>query len=111
MKMLNKKGQAGDGMSWFIATIIIVIVLLFFIFGSSILASTKDVTTFREKLTGKASFEGDDIFLKKSLFSYVLLGEVEKRQVEENLKKRAELGEFSIDYDETKKEVVYRASL
>ncbi len=70
--MLNKKAQIGDTLTWVVATIIIFVILFFFIFGSSILGKTKDVTNFRQSLFSKEGFDAPDAFLTKNIFTYLL---------------------------------------
>lgn len=66
-----KRGQVGDTVTWFVATIVIVTILLFFIFGASMLGSTKSVGKHKESLTSKATYEGENLFLKKSIYTYL----------------------------------------
>lgn len=70
--MLNKKAQIGDTLIWIVATIIIFVILFFFIFGSSILGKTKDATNFKPSLFSKSDFDYHDVFLTKSLFTYLI---------------------------------------
>jgi len=100
---LNEKAQIGTTVSWLVATVLIVVILLFFIFGASLLAKTKDISNFRESLFSESEFKGDDIFLKKSLYTYNLIGlKAEKRLVEEVLIKNEEEGNFNLPLNETK---------
>ena len=104
--MLNKKAQVGDAITWIVATIVIVVILLFFVFGSSLLAETKDIGTFRQSLTSTETFEGDDLFLKKSIYSYYSINSDGNRRIMEgNLKEMEREGKFNLEYDETKVEV------
>jgi hypothetical protein len=101
--MLNKKGQVGETLTWIVATIIIVVVLLFFLFGSSLLAETKSIKVFKQSLFSSASYEGDDLFLKKSLFSYTYLtNDAYKKKFERYLYEKSLEGNFINDYNETK---------
>ena len=108
-KKFNNKGQIGETLTWIVATVIILLVLTFFIFGASLLGKTKKVGTFRESLTSKETFEGTDVFLKKSLFTYLKLDkEVDQSFLEKNLENMANKGMFDLPYNETKKEVFLR---
>ena len=106
---LNLKGQVGETLTWLVATILIVILLIFFIFGASLLGGTKKIGGFRESLTSGQTFEGGDLFLKKSLFTYVSLSsETKKIILDKSLIRSAEEGKFNLDYEETKKEIALR---
>jgi len=106
-KKINSKGQVGETLTWIVATIIIIVMLVFFILGSSLLSGTKKVgNTFRESLTSSQVFEGTDLFLKKSLFTYVSLKSSTNQLVlDKKLSKMSEAGDFAIDYNSTKKEI------
>ena len=97
MLIKKKKGQIGDAITWMIATIVIIVLLLFFIFGASLLASTKKIGAFRESLTSKQTFEGDDLLLRKSLYTYYSIkSENSKKQVFDGLKEMDKRGEFKL---------------
>jgi len=70
--MLNKKAQIGDTLTWIVATLIIFVILFFFIFGSSTLGKTKSITNFKPSLFSKSDIGFHDIFLTKSLFTYLV---------------------------------------
>lgn len=40
-KIINKKGQVGESITWIIATIVLIVVLLIFIYASLALSKTK----------------------------------------------------------------------
>ena len=69
--MLNKKAQVGDTLTWIVATIIVFVMLFFFIFGASLLGKTKAITNFKVNLLSKSSSQTHDLFLTKSLFTYL----------------------------------------
>ena len=69
--MLNKKAQVGDTIIWLVATIIIFVILFFFVFGASILGKTKEIASFKVDLFSKSDYSGQDVFLTKSLFTYL----------------------------------------
>ena len=111
IKMKNKKGQVGETLTWIVATILIVIMMIFFIFGASMLGGTKKIGSFRPSLTSASSFEGSDPFLKKSIISYLFLKSEPKRVIlDKALARNAEAGNFSIDYNQTKTELLMRYS-
>ncbi len=112
-KKINSKGQIGETLTWIVATLIIIVILVFFILGSSLLSGTKKVgDTFRESLTSSQVFEGTDLFLKKSLFTYVSLKSSSDQLVlDKKLSKMSEAGDFSLDYNSTKKEISVDYSL
>jgi hypothetical protein len=107
--MLNKKGQIGETVTWVIATVIIIVILVFFIFGASLLGETKDIKTFRESLFSDSSYQGDDLFLKKSLFAYFnTQRELNKRYIDRWLLEEESEKEFEFSVNETKKEIIGR---
>lgn len=106
--MKNKKGQTGETLTWIVATIIIIVLLAFFLFGSSLLGKTKIITNkFRETLTSKQTFEGSDLFLKKSLFTYTSLGTgSDKTSIDRFLYNLSLQGYFNLNYNSTRDEIV-----
>ena len=107
MVIKNSKGQVGETLTWVIATILIVVFLLLFLLGSSMLGETKKIGNFQKSLTSKETFEGTDPFLKKSLFTLLSLHSETKRTIlEKTLLEN--VGEFKIDYNETKKDLVLK---
>ncbi|NCN86596.1 hypothetical protein GW932_02085 [archaeon] len=110
--MLNKKGQIGDTITWVVATIVIVVVLMFFIFGSSMLASTKSVGKYKSSLISTSSFVGDDIFLKKSLESYIMIKDsTTKSKIDKDLVKKEMEKKFKLSLNETRGEMNRRYNL
>ena len=109
-KKLNSRGQVGETLTWIVATIIIIILVLFFIFGSSLLASTKSISSdFRPSLSLTGHFIGTDPFLRKSLFTYVtILSEPKKAILDREFQNLLARDEFAVDFNETKKEIVLR---
>ncbi|SRR6056297_3210741 len=105
--MLNrKKGQIGETLTWLIATIIIVVVLIFFIFGASVFGNTKKVGNFKDSLFSEITFQGDDVFLKKSLFTYYTINKDHDRElIWEDLVKWENEGKFDLKLNETRVEV------
>jgi len=107
--MDRKKGQMGETLTWLVATILIIVMLIFFIFGASLLGGTKKIGNFRSGITSKTSFEGTDPFLRKSLFTYVSIGsEPKKTVIDKNLIQIASEDKFSLDYNQTKSEIILR---
>ena len=107
MLIKSRNGQLGDTITWIVATVVIVAILLFFIFGASLLANTKKIGVFKESLTSKPVFGGEDIFLKKSLYTYYVVNSGDsKRVIEERLKEIEKQGGFELPLDETKKEIL-----
>ncbi len=106
MDKKNSKGQVGETLTWIVATIIILVIIIFFIFGSSLLGGTKSVTTsFRQSITSSQKQEPTDFFLQKSLFTYVSSGPGSSQlQLDNALEKMAAGGNFSLDYNATKKQ-------
>lgn len=68
--MKNKKAQVGETVTWVIATVTIVVILMFFIFGASLLGSTKGILKYKNSVFSKSSYVGDNILLKKSVETY-----------------------------------------
>ncbi len=111
--MLNKNnnGQIGDTLTWLIATVIIVAVMVFFIFGASTLGQTKKIGDYKRSLFSEISFEGDDLFLKKSLFAYNFVQAENKRErMMEDLIKWEKEGKFNLLLNETKIEISRRGN-
>ena len=107
----SRKGQVGETLTWIVATILVIVLLIFFIFGSSLLGKTKQVESFRPSLTSKQAFEGTDSFLKKSLFTYALTGsDTERLALDKYLSNLSAHGEFNIDYNQTKEQILVRYS-
>jgi hypothetical protein len=103
--MLNKKAQVGETVTWIVATVIIVVILLFFLFGA--LAETKSVKKFRPSLISESSYQGDDLFLKKNVFTYVsITKDNSRKRMETYLVKKELEGDFLYSYNETRKEVI-----
>ena len=114
MKILNKKnskGEIGETLTWIVATLIILVVMIFFIFGASLLGGTKKVEGFRESLTSGKTFEDNDIFLKKSLFTYVSSNsDTERLIIEDGLWELSLEGKFDLNYNETRREILIKYS-
>jgi hypothetical protein len=113
MVKINSKAQVGETLTWIVATILVVVLLIFFIFGSSLLSGTKKVSdTFRESLTSGQVQEGNDVFLQKSLFAYASIGSVSTQlELDKILEKMTLSGNFTGDYNQTKKEVLLNYNL
>lgn len=112
MFRLNKKGQASDAVTWIVATIVVVVIMVFFVFGASILADTKDISGFKSSLFSTSENVGDDIFLKKNLFTYFVVEKEEfKKRIMSNLESRNGKGEFDFPLPDVQKHVFQRYSL
>jgi hypothetical protein len=104
-KKNNSKGQVGDSLSWLVATIVIVILILFFVFGSSLFAETKNVQKKGSALE-KLGIGEEDLFMKKSVFtSYQKINEGSKLFLDRELKKSQEEGFFELEYSTYKNKV------
>lgn len=113
MRRLNikKKGQIGDAVTWIVATVVIVVIMIFFIFGASLLAETKTIK-FKDSLFSSEGDAGDDIFMKKSIFSYIKTTKDHlKKKILRDMDLRAAKKEFKIPYNETKTEIMSRSKL
>jgi hypothetical protein len=109
--MSNKKAQIGETLTWLIATIIIVAILIFFIFGASVFGQTKNVGNFKDSLFSDIVFHGDDIFLKKSLFTYYSINSEDDREmIMYELKKWESEGKFDLKLNETQLEISRRGN-
>jgi len=102
----SKSGQAGDTVTWIVATIIILFLLVFFIFGASMLGSTRVVKgNFRDSLVSKPSVSEADLFLTKSLITYHSLEDYNlKRSLEISLRDMASKDQFKVNYTSRSKE-------
>ncbi len=106
---IGKRGQVGDTVTWIIATVIIVLILMFFVFGASALGGTKSVSKFKKSFLSGEEFVGEDIFMKKTLFSYVMIKESSvKAKIDRNFKDSSLESVFGKSYDEYKAEIVGR---
>jgi hypothetical protein len=102
----NKKAQVGDTVTWVVATIIIVVMIFFFVFGSSLLADTKSVQKFRNKLISPESVVKYDLMLSKSLYTYFKIDkEKEKISYYQDLEIMESKEIFQDDLEERKKEI------
>lgn len=83
----NSKGQTADTLTWIVATLIILLLLVFFIFGASMLGSTRVVEgKFKESLISKSVENEADLFLKKSIITYYsLTNENDKKTLNKEL--------------------------
>ena len=107
----NKIGQIGDTLTWLIATVIIVAIMIFFIFGASTLGQTKKIGDFKRSLFSEISFEGDDLFLKKSLFAYnIVQADYKRSLIMEDLVTWEKQGKFDLSLNETKVEITGRGN-
>lgn len=104
-KKIKKKGQVGETVTWFIATIVIVLVLTFFTFGASYLASAKSVLDYSEAVFSEIKYKGDDIFLKKSIYSELTAGPQGAYDIKQYIKTRASEDGFLIMANVTQKEI------
>ena len=89
--MQNNRAQMGETITWVIATIIIVVLLMFFIFGASMLGTTKSVGGFKESLFSSPEYSSEDLFIQKSIYSYLAAStDVLKKKIELDLEERNE---------------------
>ena len=107
----NNRGQIGDTLTWLIATVIIVAVMLFFIFGASTLGQTKKIGDYKRSLFSDISFEGDDLFLKKSLFTYNLVSQDTKQEIiMDDLIEWEKQDKFNLPLNEIQVEILRRGN-
>ena len=108
-KMLDKKtkkAQVGDTIMWIISTIIIVVMLIIFVFGSSLLAETKSLLKYREKIVSQESGFSYDLILSKSLYTYYLIDNVKvRRDFYNSLEILEKKGYFSDSLEKRSKEI------
>jgi len=106
MSNKNKRGQVGDTVTWIIATIIIVVMIFFFVFGSSLLAETKEVHKFRGKIISEESEVNYDLILSKSLYTYIKIDTIKtKNEFYMNLEDMEAKGKFQDSLEERKTEL------
>jgi|APSaa5957512576_1039674.scaffolds.fasta_scaffold31073_2 hypothetical protein len=96
----NSRGQVAETITWIVATLIVILLLVFFIFGASMLGSTRVVKgDFKESLISKSVTSEADLFLKKSLISYYSLsGENTKKSLNKDLVILSNNGNFKGNY-------------
>ncbi|GBE19806.1 hypothetical protein BMS3Abin17_00535 [archaeon BMS3Abin17] len=63
--MPNKKAQIGETMTWVVATIIVIVTLIIFIYASTLLGKTSEIT--RENYNVEVDKQADWINTKTSL--------------------------------------------
>ena len=96
-----KKAQMGETITWIVATIIIFVIFFFFIFGSSILAKTKNILSFKQDVFSKPDTNSYDLFLTKSLFTYIKVeGSLKGKDFYKILEKYETEGIFSESLEE-----------
>ena len=83
----NKRGQIGETMTWVVATIIVVVLLTIFIYASSALAKTKNLSLTDLKISLDKT---KDIVNTKSLFAYEKTSEEKKVLVKQWIDKNDE---------------------
>lgn len=109
---MYKKGQVSDAVTWIVATIVIVVIMVFFVFGASILANTKSIGNYKSTLLSEEESIGDDLFLKKNLFTYFLVEkESDQQKIMFNLKNRDAEGDFMFPLEDVQKRVFQRYDL
>lgn len=101
----SKKAQVGETVTWFIATIVIVLILMFFTFGASYLAKAKGVLDYSESVLSKALYEGDDIYLKKTIYSQLTADAQGVFDIGKYIEKKDDKGEFEIQVNTTSKRI------
>lgn len=101
----SKKAQIGETVTWFIATIVIVLILMFFTFGASYLAKAKGVLDYSESVLSKALYEGDDIYLKKTIYSQLTADAQGAFDIGKYIEKKDDKGEFEIQVNTTSKRI------
>ena len=105
-KIKGKKGQVGDTITWIVATIIIVVMLVIFIIGASLLADTKALYKFRDKIISPESELDYDFALSNSLYTYFKVdNSKQKTEFHTELEKREMRGEFADSLSEREAEL------
>lgn len=109
---MNKKGQVSDAVTWIVATVAIVVIMMFFIFAASLFSETKVVDKYKSSLFSSGEDLGEDIFLEKSLYTFVLTkAESKKSQIMSYLEQRDSKKEFKSPLNESRKEIQSRYDL
>ena len=92
-KMLNKRGQTSEAMTWIVATLIILVLLGISLYATSLLSKLK-ITDY--KTDGRTQ----DVVMEESLFSYFSIKEsVVQEKVFENLEKMNQEEKFYEDFN------------
>lgn len=95
----NKFGQASEGMSWIVATMVILAIVTISIFAASALANLKSVKDSDTKVS-------EDILMDKSIYSLFFIGDSDKKIIVENdLKKMSSEGKFNADFESKYKKI------
>lgn len=71
----NKNAQTGETISWLVATIIIFVIMMFFVFGASLLGSTKKVLQHKDTLFESSIDLSYSSAFQKSVYTYTLIND------------------------------------
>lgn len=69
----QKRAQTGETISWVIATVIIFVMMMFFVFGASLLGSTKKVLQHKDDLLDRSEELSYGNPFQKSVYTYHLV--------------------------------------
>jgi hypothetical protein len=69
----QKKAQTGETISWVVATIIILVIMMFFIFGASLLGSTKKVLQYKDHIFDSSEEISYATSHQKSVYTYIIM--------------------------------------
>jgi hypothetical protein len=100
MFKLNRKAQAGETISWIVATIVIFVILMFFVLGSSLLGGTKKVLAYKDGFFDGADEYNFDSHFQKSVYTYL---QVEDKLLKNKIKNYFDERDFP--FDERQKEL------
>lgn len=75
----NKKAQIGETMTWVVATIVIIAILITSLYITAKLAESKKVIHYVKGVFSEEYERTDDLIMEKSIFSYFLVEDEEKK--------------------------------
>lgn len=104
--MLNKKAQAGETMTWIVATLVIVFILFLGIFAANILSKGNKLEQSKSSRLSKVYSRTSDFLMLKSLLTYFSLEDDENKELlYDKLMEMKENKNFYGDFDEEFKEL------
>lgn len=95
----DKKGQVSSGISWVVATLVIISILSISLYAASLLSNAKVVHYSGSERT-------EDLMMVKSLFSYFSLSDESVREeVFEQMSSKGDSDKYYADFDQIYKEI------
>ncbi len=105
--MLNKSGQAGETMTWIVATLVIIFILFLAIFATNLLSKQNEFEYAKSSGLSDIYSRNSDLLMTKSLITYFSLDEGEDKEflyskLEEMDENKSFYGDFEKEFEELK---------